>query len=545
MSLTIPKDVLEATTHKSLDYYRQDDRAKRLDHELTIKLGQADDDLVADILAAAKKVKHKLTIRALEAIIAARSGAFSDPVPNFKAFEAMLRAFLAAEATDGWIYVQKPDGRIYPELVTGISFDDGRSQHRGVGRPCVTIHTTHYGYRRDGNYRVDYGVQRSTHTFYGESVARRRVADILANRGIYRETADLRASYDASMKRYDELVRDQFGRQFRMNGSAFAYEGNDQKRLGTVVKRRKVIHDLEPEATVPLLDAVESDILGAIDANDGMGVIPRHCVIRVFDLQVHEFLWVGAEQLTPYKYDHSLRSKLILPPTHHDLLEVLTTDTDMLTEDFIEGKSAGNVVLCKGPSGVGKTLTAEVYAELTDRALYSVHSGTLGTTPADIEKNLREILQRAKRWHVVILLDEADIFVSQRGSDLTRNAITGEFLRVLEYYDGLIFMTTNRPDDIDDAMISRCIAIIDFTPPDREGADMSWKVMSKHFQADLSPELIEELLDLFPSIAQRDMKMLIRLVLKWAHRRDLPVDLDLFRKAAMFRAIKMNLQVAA
>lgn len=100
--------------------------------------------------------------------------------------------------------------------------------------------------------------------------------------------------------------------------------------------------------------------------------------------------------------------------------------------------------MCVGSPGLGKTLTAEVYAEVIERPLYSIHAGALGTNADDIEKNLRTILTRAKRWNCVLLLDEADVFVMQRGASLTQNAIVAEFLRTLEYFDGLMFMTSNR-----------------------------------------------------------------------------------------------------
>jgi len=48
----------------------------------------------------------------------------------------------------------------------------------------------------------------------------------------------------------------------------------------------------------------------------------------------------------------------------------------------------------------------------------------------------------------------------KNNDDINRNAIVAEFLRVLEYFELLMFMTTNRPDDIDDAIVQRCAAII-------------------------------------------------------------------------------------
>src|SRR3546814_11971372 len=90
----------------------------------------------------------------------------------------------------------------------------------------------------------------------------------------------------------------------------------------------------------------------------------------------HEFYWVHSDYMTPYAFDKSLRDKLVLPQSHRDLLDILTQDLGAFTGDVIEGKSAGNTILCKGIPGVGKTLTDEVYAELIESALYSVHSGT-------------------------------------------------------------------------------------------------------------------------------------------------------------------------
>ena len=46
------------------------------------------------------------------------------------------------------------------------------------------------------------------------------------------------------------------------------------------------------------------------------------------------------------------------------------------------------------------------------------------------------------------------------------NAVVGVFLRVLEYFNGLLFLTTNRVDDIDEAIVSRCIALIRYHAPD-------------------------------------------------------------------------------
>jgi len=69
-----------------------------------------------------------------------------------------------------------------------------------------------------------------------------------------------------------------------------------------------------------------------------------------------------------------------------------------------------------------------------------------------------------------MLIDEADVYIKRRQDDITMNAVVGVFLRVLEYFNGLLFLTTNRIDDIDEAIVSRCIALIRFYSPTQRRA---------------------------------------------------------------------------
>lgn len=56
----------------------------------------------------------------------------------------------------------------------------------------------------------------------------------------------------------------------------------------------------------------------------------------------------------------------------------------------------------------------------------------------------------------MVLLDEADIYLEKRAySDVERNSVVSVFLRALEYYRGLLFLTTNRVNAFDDAFKSR------------------------------------------------------------------------------------------
>ena len=542
MSLTVSTDLVEATDAEQLKSYRDYANGLRGDRELEIDTATLDVDGLNDLLAAAKAVGDTKTARAVDSILFARAGRFDKPVANFKAFKGVLEAFLKADMIDGWIYVTGDDGKLYPQLVTAVSYDDGMSYGRGKSNPTVCIHTISYGFALDGNYKPHFGVNEKAHRFYPQIVANRRVADILAAEGIYKESVALREAHLKSLERHREVTQDAFAKQFRVTGAVYHYEGENYQRRGQELSARKVIHDLDSKDYAPAQRNAESYLFAE---GDGLGLLPEHPVVKVFDLRTHEFFWVHADNMEPHSYDKSLREKLILPPTHRDLLDVLTTDLGAFVNDFVEGKSAGNVILCKGIPGVGKTLTAEVYAELIERPLYSIHSGALGTTAEAIEENLKVIFQRGSRWNCVLLLDEADVFVVQRGNNIEQNAIVAEFLRTLEYFDGLLFMTTNRPDDIDEAIISRCAAIINYAPPTAPDAAAIWGVMATQFQVELGDELIAELVSLFPQIAPRDIKMLLRLALRVAAAKNEPLTVKTFRRCAMFRAIKMHAEEVA
>jgi len=73
-----------------------------------------------------------------------------------------------------------------------------------------------------------------------------------------------------------------------------------------------------------------------------------------------------------------------------------------------------------------------------------------------MEVQLSRVFQTANHWNALILLDEADVYLEQRSkTDVARNKLVSVFLRELEYCDGIMFLTTNRVSDFDEAILSR------------------------------------------------------------------------------------------
>jgi len=126
-------------------------------------------------------------------------------------------------------------------------------------------------------------------------------------------------------------------------------------------------------------------------------------------------------------------------------------------KDVVKGKGQGLVLLLHGPPGVGKTLTAETIAEATGKPLLIVSVAEIGLNASNAERNLERMFTLAGAWEAILLVDEADVFLENRVQygDPNRNALISVLLRVLEYYQGIIILTTNRIKSLDIAVQSR------------------------------------------------------------------------------------------
>lgn len=97
------------------------------------------------------------------------------------------------------------------------------------------------------------------------------------------------------------------------------------------------------------------------------------------------------------------------------------------------------------------------------RPLYSLSAGELGNKAGEVEGNLQKVLELSTKWGAVLLIDECDVFMVKRStSDLKRNQLVSVFLRLLEYYQGVMLLTTNRIDSFDPAFESRIHLTIDY-----------------------------------------------------------------------------------
>jgi len=214
--------------------------------------------------------------------------------------------------------------------------------------------------------------------------------------------------------------------------------------------------------------------------------------VRVFSLKHKGYIYVDVESMKEHVYHRDGRNKIVLPKKMFTALDsIFNAQRENIFGDLFHGRHGGIVVMANGPSGVGKTLTAEVFAEFQERPLYSIEMSEIGTSVTSVEENLQKIFARAKKWNAVLLFDEADIFLSEReASDLERSAIVGIFLRLLDYYEGTFFLTTNRGEGIDKAFKSRVTLYLNYPELSADTRKKIWQTMLQAANANVTVDTV-------------------------------------------------------
>jgi hypothetical protein len=142
------------------------------------------------------------------------------------------------------------------------------------------------------------------------------------------------------------------------------------------------------------------------------------------------------------------------------------------------GRGVG--ALFAGPSGVGKTMAAEVIAGDLGLDLYRIDlSGVVSKYIGETEKNLRRVFDAAESAGAVLFFDEADALFGKRSEvkdshDRYANIEVSYLLQRMEAYAGLVILATNLKSHLDDAFFRRLRFVIDFPFPDVAQRRLIW-----------------------------------------------------------------------
>ena len=455
-------------------------------------------------------------------------------IPALEQLVPGLVAYLARDAIDGWLYRRSKDGALLPWLVQRMRYVEPDQ-----GMPYVVVDMLANTMQSANTMLTEHHLRRSGMTtalvINRHDIANRTIPELLTEFGFYKECTEFKREYEVDVGHFRNF-QPRFGAQFMVRKAVFTVDAKGAPELARIAAlgRARCVNDEETlERRFDM--AADADFWRGAGVASAFAEIPLHCYVYLFHLEWHRNIWVHVRHMAEYRYRSELRDKLVLPEQHRDLIDILTSDMSATVQDFVPSKSGGTTILCQGAPGLGKTLTAEIYSEVVGRPLYRVHSGQLGTTAASVDATLSGILRRAVRWDAILLLDEADVYIRRRDNDLEHNAIVAEFLRTLEYFSGLLFMTTNRIDDVDDAILSRCIATIHYGTPPKADAIRLWQLLAEQFGADLSEDLIEALTRAYPGASGRDIKELLHLTTRYCRSKRIALSQDAFKLCAQFR----------
>ncbi|KAK0730880.1 hypothetical protein B0H67DRAFT_563173 [Lasiosphaeris hirsuta] len=219
--------------------------------------------------------------------------------------------------------------------------------------------------------------------------------------------------------------------------------------------------------------------------------------IPAYEFRSRQWVWLDVDRIEEIDKSDEARHRgwndLVIPDSYRQLLVSLVDNHTSGTEnqiggrsrstrespafqiDLVRGKGRGLIILLHGPPGSGKTSTAETIAAYTGRPLYSITCGDIGVTADQVESRLQYHTELAAKWGCVLLLDEADVFLMRRSWDnMERNALVSVFLRHLEYYSGILFLTTNIVGVIDEAFKSRIHVALRYPSIDLHSTEKMW-----------------------------------------------------------------------
>jgi SpoVK/Ycf46/Vps4 family AAA+-type ATPase len=141
----------------------------------------------------------------------------------------------------------------------------------------------------------------------------------------------------------------------------------------------------------------------------------------------------------------------------------------------------GMIALFSGPSGTGKTMSAEIIATELGLDLYKINlSAVVSKYIGETEKNLERIFSEAQYTDAILFFDEADALFGKRSEvkdahDRYANIETAYLLQRTEEYNGLVILASNIKKNMDEAFVRRIHFMVDFPFPEEPERLEIWR----------------------------------------------------------------------
>ncbi|PMD60193.1 uncharacterized protein K444DRAFT_503323, partial [Hyaloscypha bicolor E] len=177
----------------------------------------------------------------------------------------------------------------------------------------------------------------------------------------------------------------------------------------------------------------------------------------------------------------------------------------------------------------------EAVSEYLKRPLYSISIRELLRNITELEDRLSRIFQITSYWNAIFLLDEADIFLKSYSlNNLTRNGLVSIFLCKLEYYKGILFLTTNRVGQFNKAILSRIYLLLRYKGLTQVIRRQVWRnflsrAATSSGDIDIKDEELEELT--IPKLNGRQIKNIMSVAQAFARKERSKIEFLYTKKA--------------
>lgn len=229
---------------------------------------------------------------------------------------------------------------------------------------------------------------------------------------------------------------------------------------------------------------------------------------KYFRQKFQQYNLVYEQRLANLQFGHFISSKLTL----EDLVlsdEILQSIEEIkqwqyFTEKtfdyelpFLKRIKQGLKVLFYGKSGTGKTETTAILGNILQKEVYRIDiSQMVSKYIGETEKNLSMIFDVAERKDWILFFDEADALFGKRTSvnssnDKYANQEVAYLLQRIEDYAGIIILSSNLKDNIDQAFTRRFQIICEFHLPDEHDRLKIWQKLLNELQ-DMSISLDDD-----------------------------------------------------
>jgi hypothetical protein len=231
-------------------------------------------------------------------------------------------------------------------------------------------------------------------------------------------------------------------------------------------------------------------IVAAVDTAYNIAAWRGDPIPTINDLEVasrrhsNQRLSVLARKITPtYKW-----GDIVLPPDQTVMLReicdqvknrALVYEAWGFDKKLSMGK--GLNIIFAGPSGTGKTMSAEIIGSELKMDIYKIDlSNVVSKYIGETEKNLDKIFNEAGESNGILFFDEADSIFGKRSEvkdahDRYANIETGYLLQKMEEYDGIVILATNLRKNLDDAFVRRMHFMIEYPFPQEEDRLEIWR----------------------------------------------------------------------